>query len=69
MKTIILTQKIAKQFLADEDYVRLSEFTSIEVAAAQTLAKHEGQLRLDGEAKKAVNRARRRLAKKPKAKK
>ncbi len=48
MKTIILTQKIAKQFLADEDSVGLSEFTSIEDAAAQTLAKHKRTLGLSG---------------------
>ena len=47
-KTIILTQKIAEQFLADEDSVDLSEFTSIEDAAAQTLANHEGNLWLTG---------------------
>ncbi len=43
-----LTKKIAKQFLADEDSVGLSDFTSIEDAAAQTLAKLKGTLWLYG---------------------
>ena len=38
----ILTTEIAERFLDDNDSVDLSEFTSIEDAAAQALAKHEG---------------------------
>ena len=47
-KAKILTQKIAEQFLADEDSVELWEFTSIEDAAAQALAQHKGDLYLSG---------------------
>ena len=43
----ILTTEIAERFLDDNDSVDLSEFTSIEDAAAQALAKHEGSLRLN----------------------
>ena len=39
--------EIAERFLEDNDSVDLSEFTSIEEAAAQALAKHEGSLRLN----------------------
>jgi serine/threonine protein kinase/uncharacterized protein YfaT (DUF1175 family) len=38
----VLTREIAEQFLADENTVRLSEFTTIEDAAAESLSKHEG---------------------------
>ncbi len=41
---MILTTEIAERFLKDNDSVDLSEFTSIEEAAAQALAKHEGSL-------------------------
>jgi len=38
----VLTKEIAEQFLADEDSVRLSKFTAIEDAAAESLSKYEG---------------------------
>ena len=45
----VLTKEIAEQFLADEDSVDLSEFTTIEEAAAESLSKHESwHLSLDG---------------------
>lgn len=46
-KPKILTEKIAERFLKDKDSVDLSEFTSIEDAAAQVLAKHKGELCLN----------------------
>ena len=36
-----LTQKIAEQFLENEDTVDIGEFTFIEDAAAQALAHHD----------------------------
>ena len=39
----VLTREIAEQYIADDDSVDLSEFTRIEDAAAQSLAKHEGE--------------------------
>ena len=44
----LLTVEIAEQFLADNDSVRLQQFTSIEDAAAEALAKHKGALMLEG---------------------
>ena len=44
----LLTVEIAEKFLADNDSVDLSQFTSVEDAAAESLAKHKGQLRLEG---------------------
>jgi hypothetical protein len=44
----ILTKHIAKQFLKDNDSIHLSEFTVIEPAAAQVLARHTGELKLSG---------------------
>jgi hypothetical protein len=44
----ILTNKIAKQFLKDNDSIHLAEFTFIEPSAAQVLAKHKGELNLSG---------------------
>ena len=45
----VLTKEIAAQFLADEDSVDLSEFTTIEDGAAESLSKHEGgNLSLEG---------------------
>ncbi len=51
------------KILADSDSVDLSEFTSIEDAAAQVLAKHKGDLWIGGEAEMAVDRARKCLTK------
>ena len=42
----VLTKEIAEQFLSDEDFVDLDDFTTIEDAAAESLSKHEGTLRL-----------------------
>ena len=43
-----LTKEIAEQFLKDKQSVDLSKFTSIEDAAARSLAKFEGDLDLYG---------------------
>ncbi len=43
----VLTKEIAEQFLADVDS-DLGEFTAIENAAAESLSKNKGWLRLDG---------------------
>ena len=43
-----LTQKIAEEFIADEDSVDLSEFTTIEDTVAKSLSKHEVSLSLGG---------------------
>lgn len=61
-KAKILTQKIAEQFLKDNDSLDLSKFTSIEDAAAQALGQHYGDLSIYGDAEKAVKQARKRLA-------
>jgi len=45
---IVLTQEIAEQYIADEDSFDLGEFTRIDDAAAESLAKHEGYLSLGG---------------------
>ena len=42
----VLTKEIAEQFLADKDSVDLGEFTELSDAAAESLSKHEGTLRL-----------------------
>ena len=44
----VLTNEIAEQFLADEDSVDLSEFTSIEDDAAESLSKQKGNVDLSG---------------------
>ena len=44
----LLTVEVAEQFLADNDSVDLSLFTSVEDAAAEALAKHDGGLGLGG---------------------
>ena len=38
----VLTKEITEQFLADEDSVDLSEFTSIKDEATESLSKFEG---------------------------
>ena len=43
-----LSVKVAQKFLKDNDAVDLSEFNSIADAAAESLAKHEGDLWLFG---------------------
>ena len=43
----VLTKEIAEQFLADDESVDLSEFTAIEDDAAESLGKHEGDLKVD----------------------
>ena len=43
-----LTLKVAQKFLQGNDAVDLSEFNSIADAAAEALAKHEGNLWLSG---------------------
>jgi hypothetical protein len=43
-----ITKEIAAQFLKDPKSVDLSEFSSVEDAAAQSLAKFEGDLSLNG---------------------
>ena len=40
----LLTVEIAEQFLADNDSVDLSQFTSIKDAAPEAIAKHEGDI-------------------------
>ena len=47
-KKATLTVAIAEQFLADENFVGLDEFTEIDEAAAESLSKHEGRLGLTG---------------------
>jgi hypothetical protein len=42
----VLTKEIAEQFIAGDETVYLSQFTTIEDAAAESLGKHEGRLRL-----------------------
>jgi hypothetical protein len=44
----VLTKEIAEQFLADEDSVDLSEFTTIEDEAAEVLASSQNKLNLFG---------------------
>ena len=44
----VLTKEIAEKFLADEDSVDLTKFTTIEDEAAKSLGKHQGDLPLDG---------------------
>ena len=53
MQDNILTQKIARQFIAGK-VKSLEPFTSIDDAAAESLSKHQGGLGLDGEAKAQV---------------
>ena len=43
-----LTLEVAQEFLKDNDAVHLWEFNSIGDAAAESLAKHEGNLDLSG---------------------
>ena len=43
-----LTKEIAEQFLADDEYVDLHEFTEVDDDAAESLSKHDGLLSLDG---------------------
>jgi hypothetical protein len=56
-KETILTRKIAEQFLAEGNSVNLSDFSSMEDAASQVLAKHSEGLWLDGLASLSDNAA------------
>ena len=47
-KAKILTKKIAEQFIQDEQGIDLTEFTSIEPDAAETLSKQLDELHLGG---------------------
>jgi len=44
----ILTREIAEQFLADDESVKLSEFTEMADSAAEVLVTYEGKLDLEG---------------------
>jgi len=42
----VLTKEIAEEWIADEDSIDLDEFVAIDDAAAESLSKHKGELRL-----------------------
>ncbi len=55
MQDNLLTQKIARQFIAGK-VDDLDTFTSIDDAAAESLSKHRGDLTLSGKVEAKVNK-------------